>query len=145
MSNVSRKISLLPALAALAFVASVAAAPAARAQDHQKSTSNEATWVKYDATAKTVTVKITKHGKGPNREMVHVGTETTFDVIPTGSILKRTIVKINGKKGELTDIPEGKTVLIYWVPDPDKKGAMLARSIDVVFSEDELNKRYPTE
>jgi len=144
MSTISRKTALLPALAALAFVASVAAAPAAHAE-HQKSTSNEATWVKYDAATKTITVKITKHGKGPNSSMVHVGKETTFDVVPTGSILKRTIVKINGKKGELTDIPEGKTVLVYWVPNPDKKGDMLARSIDVVFSEDELNKRYPSD
>lgn len=143
MSTVCRNTCLLPALAALAFVASVAAAPSARAANHQKSTSNEARWVKYDAAAKTITVKITKHGKGPNRKMVHVGKETTFDVVPTGSILKRTIVKINGKKGELTDIPEGKTVLIYWIPNEEKKGDLLARSIDVVFSEEELDKRYP--
>lgn len=141
----SRKIFLLPALAILAFVASVAAGSAARAYTHEKSTANEATWVKYDAAAKTVTVKITKHGKGPNRSKMHVGREVTFNVTPTGSILKRTVVKINGKKGELSDIPQGKTVILYWIPDPNNKGQYFARSIDVVFSEEELNKRYPTQ
>lgn len=141
----SRKTFILPALAVLAFVVSVAAGSAARAYTHAKSTANEGTWVKYDASAKTVTVKITKHGKGPNRSKIHVGRQVTFNVIPTGSILKRTVVKINGKAGQLSDIPQGKTVMVYWIPDPNNKGQFFARSIDVVFSEEELNKRYPTQ
>ncbi len=47
---------------------------------------------------------------------------------------------MNGKAGKLTDIPEGKRVLIYWQA---KDGAPHARSIDVVFSEEELNERFP--
>ena len=58
------------------------------------------------------------------------------------SVLTRTSVAINGVKGEITDIPEGKTVLIYWVPDEKKEGEYFARKIDVIFSEEELDEKY---
>jgi hypothetical protein len=66
-------------------------------------------------------------------------------VQPTGSVLKRTTVSINGKKGELTDIPEGKTVNIYWAQDEKDDKARFARKIDVIFSEEELDEMYPDE
>jgi hypothetical protein len=125
---------------ALALVAPVAPVAAAK---KSKSTQNEAKWISYDATAKTVTVKIMKKGKGPNNKLLKARKEATFNVIPEGSILTRTSVAINGVKGELTDIPEGKTVLIYWVPDEKKDGEFFARKIDVIFSEEELDERYP--
>jgi hypothetical protein len=126
---------------AFAFVASIALeAEAAKS----KSTQNEAQWVAYDATAKTVTVKVTKKGKGPNKKLLKVRKEATFNVIPEGSVLTRTSVAINGVKGELTDIPEGKTVLIYWIPDPNKDGELFARKIDVILSEEELDEKYGT-
>jgi hypothetical protein len=125
---------------AFAFVASIA--PVAEAKK-SKSTQNEAQWISFDAAAKTVTVKITKKGKGPNKKLLKTRKEATFNVIPEGSILTRTSVAINGVKGELQDIPEGKTVLIYWVPDPNKDGEFFARKIDVIFSEQELDERYP--
>jgi hypothetical protein len=125
---------------ALAFIGLVAPADAAK---KSKSTQNEAEWIAYDAGAKTVTVKITKKGKGPNKKLLKVRKEATFNVIPEGSILTRTSVAINGVKGEITDIPAGKTVLIYWVPDEKKEGEFFARKIDVIFSEAELDERYP--
>ena len=73
------------------------------------------------------------------------GKEASFNVIPEGSILKRTSVAINGKKGELKDIPEGKTVNIYWVPDPKDPSKRFARKIDVILSEEELDARYGDE
>ena len=124
---------------ALAFAAPVAPAAAAK---KAKSTQNEAEWVAYDAAAKTVTVKITKKGKGPNKNLLKTRKEATFNVIPEGSVLTRTTVAINGVKSELTDIPAGKTVLIYWVPDPNKEGELFARKIDVIFSEQELDEMY---
>ena len=127
---------------ALAFVGSVAPAAAAK---KSKSTQNEAQWISFDAAAKTVTVKITKKGKGPNKKLLKPRKEATFNVIPEGSILTRTSVAINGVKGELTDIPAGKTVLIYWVPDEKKDGEFFARKIDVIFSEEELDERYGTD
>jgi len=133
------------ATAAVTAVALFAAAPSALAAKNQKSTSNEAKWVSYDATAKTVVVEILKPGKGPNRKMIKPGAEITFNVIPTGSILTRTAVAVNGVKGELTDIQPGKRVLIYWVPDPNKDGEYFAKKIDVVMSEEELDRRYGNE
>ena len=134
-------VTLTIACFAFAFVATVA--PVAEARK-SKSTQNEAEWIAFDAEAKTVTVKITKSGKGPNKKLLKTKKEATFNVIPEGSILTRTSVAINGVKGELTDIPAGKTVLIYWVPDEKKEGEFFARKIDVIFSEEELDERYGT-
>jgi hypothetical protein len=139
-TRIPRKILTTLAVAsfALAFVGSVAPATAAK---KSKSTQNEAQWISFDAAAKTVTVKITKKGKGPNKKLLKVRKEATFNVIPEGSILTRTSVAINGVKGEITDIPAGKTVLIYWVPDENKDGEFFARKIDVIFSEEELDAK----
>jgi hypothetical protein len=85
-----------------------------------------------------------KKGNGPNAKLLKTKQDATFNVIPEGSVLTRTSVAINGVKGELKDIPAGKTVLLYWVPDPNKQGAFFARKIDVVFSEEELDEKYGT-
>lgn len=121
---------------------------AASAQGKQKSVQNEAKFVSYDAAASTVTVKILKKGKG-NRKLINQfkkevknGKDVTFNVIPTGSVLKRTSVAVNGVKGEMTDLQPGKTIQVYWVEDPKKPGELFARKIDVVLSEEELSKRY---
>ena len=126
---------------AFAFLTSIASVAEAK---KTKSTQNEAQWVAFDAAAKTVTVKITKKGKGPNSKLLKTKKEATFNVIPEGSVLTRTTVTINGIKSELTDITEGKTVLIYWVPDPNKEGEFFARKIDAILSEAELDERYGT-
>lgn len=132
-------VTLTVATFALAFVVSVAGvAEAAKS----KSTQNEAEWIAFDAAAKTVTVKITKKGKGPNKSLLKARKEATFNVKPEGSVLTRTTVAINGMKAELQDIPEGKTVLIYWVPDETKDGEYFARKIDAILSEEELDAKY---
>ena len=56
--------------------------------------------------------------------------------------MTRTTVKINGLGGELTDIPAGKTVNIYWQPDEKQPGQRWAKMIDVILSEEELEERY---
>ena len=145
-----RKFVFAVAPVTLAF-ALAGFAPAARADEaSNKSVQNEAEFVKYDEAASTVTVKITKKGKGNTalmkqfEDQVKPNKETTFNVIPTGSVLKRTSVAINGVKGEIKDLKPGKTIQIYWVEDPAKKGQLFARKIDVTLSEDELDKRYET-
>ena len=141
MSRVFRTLVVLVALLSLLATPALAA-------KKQKSVQNEAKWVSFDAANNKVTVKILKKGKGNKKlikefkKTVKRGKEVTFNVIPTGSVLKRTSVAINGVKGELTDIREGKKVMIYWVKDPNKEGELFARKIDVVLSEEELNKRY---
>ena len=132
----------------LALAVGLQGAGAAHAQGNQKSVQNEAQFVKYDEAASTVTVKILKKGKGNSALMkqfdaqVKNGKDATFNVIPTGSVLTRTSVAVNGVKGEMKDLQPGKTILIYWVEDPKKKGELFARKIDVVLSEEELSKRY---
>lgn len=142
--NLSRRVGPALAVAAFAFTVASAGAPAAHAQK-SKSTQNEATWKSYDPETKTVVVEIDDRGKGPNTDMVKRGQEVTFNVIPTGSILKRTSVTVNGQKAEMTDVQEGKSVLIYWVPDPNKEGELFARKIDVIISEEEFDRRYGSE
>ena len=141
--------SFAVAAAHLAVVFAIAGlANAGHAQGNQKSVSNEAEFVKYDEATSTVTVKILKKGKGNAAllkrfdDKVKNGKETTFNVIPTGSVLARTSVAINGVKGEMKDLKPGKQVNIYWIEDPKKKGELFARKIDVTLSEEELNKRY---
>ena len=122
--------------------------PAVYAQGNQKSVSNEAQFVKFDEAASTVTVKILKKGKGNAAllkqfdDQVKNNKDATFNVIPTGSVLSRTSVAINGVKGEIKDLQPGKTIIIYWVEDPKKKGELFARKIDVTLSEEELDRRY---
>ena len=129
-------------------LAGAGVASAAYAQGNQKSVQNEAQFVKYDEATSTVVVKIMKKGKGNSallkqfEEQVKNGKDATFNVIPTGSVLTRTSVAVNGVKGEMKDLQTGKRVLIYWIEDPKKKGELFARKIDVVLSEEELNKRY---
>jgi len=135
----SRVVGSLIAVGLLVFVA----APGALAKE-AKSTRNEAEWVKYDAAAKTVELKIKKLGDGPGASSLKVGQGAVFAVQPEGSVLSRTSVAINGKKGALTDIPVGKTVIVYWVPDAKDPKARFARKIDVILSEAELDEKYGT-
>ena len=136
---------------ASAFVLALAGvfASDASAQDKKSNqVQNEAQFVKFDEAANTVTVKILKKGKGNNDLMkqfddkVKNGKDATFNVIPTGSVLTRTSVAVNGVKGEMKDLQPGKKIMIYWIEDPKKKGELFARKIDVVLSEEELDKRY---
>jgi hypothetical protein len=138
-----RKLLATLTLASFAFAFAASIAPVAEAKK-SKSTQNEAEWIAYDAAAKTVTVKIMKKGKGPNSKLLKTKKEATFNVIPEGSVLTRTTVTINGIKSELQDISEGKTVLIYWIPDPNKEGELFARKIDAILSEEEMDEKYGT-
>ena len=134
---------ILGSLAAAVVAGLFAAAPAPDAKAaEQKSTRNEAEWVKYDASAKTVTLKIKKAGLGTGAATLKVGQQAVFNVQPEGTVLTRTSVAVNGKKGALTDIPPGKTVLVYWVPDAKDAKARFARKIDVILSEQELDEKY---
>ena len=142
------QIRTLVVAAAVLAVSAASLGTAAQAQGNQKSVQIEAQFVKYDEATSTVVVKIVKKGKGNAAllkqfdDKVKNGKEAAFNVIPTGSVLSRTSVAINGVKGEIKDLKPGKKVNIYWIEDPKKKGELFARKIDVVLSEEELNKRY---
>lgn len=138
------------AMTALAVVGPLVVAEQAAAKKEGKTVANEAKWVGFDAASSTVTVKIMKKGRGNKglvkqfKSEVKKGKDVTFNVIPTGSVLTRTTVAINGVKGELTDIKVDKRVVVYWLEDPKKPGELFARKIDVVLSEEEFSRRYET-
>jgi hypothetical protein len=127
---------------AAAFVGCLLLVPGA-VSAAEKTTQTEARWMGYDAATKTVKVKVDKPGKGPNKDKLKRNQEVSFRVVAEGSVLVRTSVAINGVKGELTDIPADKKVNVYWLPDPENKEGFFARKIDVVLSDEELDKRYP--
>jgi hypothetical protein len=121
------------------------AAERVSAEPRSQRVETEAEWISYDAEAKTVTVKVTKPGRGPAAEGLQKYKEATFKVKPTGSVLERTVVKINGMKAELGDVPKGKTVKLYWVPDPADPAVRFAMLIDTTLSEEEFEERYGAE
>ncbi len=129
------------AVGTLALAVAVAS-PAAAQSRKARSTQTEAVWKAFDAENNTVTVKVKKPGRGKNAKLLKKNKDATFKVKPTGSVLTRTTVAINGVKGEIKDIPEGKSVNVYWVPDPKEDGVLFARKIDVVLSEEELDARF---
>jgi hypothetical protein len=136
-----RTLAVVTAIA-LACALVTAGATAALAQSKSKSVKTEAEWIAFDATAKTVTVKVKKTGSGKDaKRLLKKNKEATFKVKPEGSVLTRTTVTINGMKAELGDMPEGKTVNIYWRPDPNDKDVMFARKIDAILSDAELDER----
>lgn len=140
MRSLARQIVVGVVVTAFMLLAGGATTAAAA---KSKSTQTEAIWISFDAENNTVKVKVRKPGVGakpPKHLKLKKGKEAEFNVIPTGSILKRTSVAINGKRGALTDIPAGKTVNIYWVPDPEDEKARFARKIDLFKTAEELGE-----
>jgi hypothetical protein len=137
-----RSHSLRPVAAFACALAVLTYGAATSAQAAEKTTQTQAIWIAFDPAAKTVKVKVDK-STGPNKNKLKKNEEVTFRVVPEGSVLARTSVAINGVKGELTDIAEGKRVNVYWLTDPENASGYFARKVDVTLSEEELNKRYP--
>ena len=140
----ARNLAALGAAACICLLAA-ALASTAQAQPKSKSIQTEAEWVSFDAESSTVTVKIKRPGRGKAAKGLKRGKQASFNVKPEGSVMTRTSVAVNGRKGELTDIPKGKTVNIYWIPDDKDTEARFARKIDVIFSEAELEARSTAE
>jgi len=139
----NRFVARLAAVASVMVFGALAAGVAEAATE--KSVQTEAEWVKFDAEAKTVTAKVKKPGRGSDAKMLKKNKQATWAVEPEGSVLVRTTVSINGVKGELGDIPAGKTVNIYWRPDEKDPTIPRARKIDVIMSDAELDAKYGTE
>ena len=135
---------VLLGLAALGLLLGGAIATPASAEKKSKVIQTEAKWVEFDPEAKTVTITVKKTGKKPKDKSLKLkkGQKATFTVKPEGSVLTRTTVKINGLGGALTDIPVGKSVNIYWIPDDENEGKRFARSIDVIFSQEEMEAKW---
>jgi hypothetical protein len=133
------------ALVILGVALCLSLASSAAAQGKSKSIKTEAEFIAYDADKQAVLVKVKKPGSGKAAKKLKRNKNAAFKVEPEGSVLTRTTVAIQGRKAELTDIPQGKTVNIYWRPDEKDKDARFARKIDVILSDEELDKRYGVE
>ena len=95
----------LAVVTAIAFACALSlVGTSAFAQSKGKSIQTEAEWIAYDATAKTVTVKVKKPGRGEDAKSLKKNKEATFKVKPEGSELTRTTATINGMKTERTDM-----------------------------------------
>jgi hypothetical protein len=132
-------------LAAVALAFAFTTVFALDAQAAGKSVQTEAEWIEYDSEARTVTVEVKKPGRGKDAKLLKRNKRAVFAVKPEGSVLTRTTVAINGVKGEIADIPEGKTVNVYWRPDEKDPSILRARKIDVIMSDAELDAKYGTE
>lgn len=127
---------------ALCLCGALASAAHAQGAAPSKSIKTEGEFVAYDATAQTVSVKVTRPGSGPEAKSLQPGKMAAFKVKPEGSVLSRTTVAIQGVKAELGQLQAGKTVNVYWRPDPADPNARFARKIDVILSDEELDQRY---
>jgi len=139
----NRFVARLAAVASVMVFGALAAGVAEAATE--KSVQTEAEWIKFDAENNTITVKVKKPGRGDAAKALTRNKEAVFAVKPEGSVLTRTTVSINGKKAELTDIPEGKTVNVYWRPDETDPTIHRARKVDVILSDEELDEMYGTD
>lgn len=119
------------------------AADAAPKKGKTKSIKTEAKFISYDSAKKVVTVKVLKAGGRPeNRKLsVKTGKKAEFKIKPEGSILVRTSVTADGMKSSIDEIPDDKTLNIYWVPDETDPDVRFARKIDMVYTDEELEAR----
>ena len=135
-------LALCLATVAVAFLATSLAASSAGAKN-VKSTQTEAKFISYDAESKTISVKVLKPGKRPKNEKLKLakGKPATFKVKPDGSILVRTSVTANGQRSSIEEIPEDKTLNVYWIPDESDPDVRYAKKIDMIWTDEELEER----
>lgn len=129
--------------AAFLFASSSLLVEPADAAPKVKSTKTEAKFVSYDAKKKILTVKVLNPGGKPkNRKLaLKRGKEAKFKIKPEGSILVRTSVTADGMKSSIDQIPDDKTLNIYWVADDKDPNVRFARKVDMVYTDEELEAR----
>ena len=131
----------LGALALALFVTAVGAGAAEAAKVKQIQT--EAKFLSYDDSEKTITVKVLKTGKKPKNKALKLkrGKKATFRVKPEGSVMTRTVVKSEGRPIKITEIPDKKTITIFWVPDEKVDDTRFAKSISLTLTDEEAEAR----
>jgi len=138
IDHISRSLCAL-ALALAVTSLGVGAAQAAKVKQIQ----TEAKFLKYDADAKTITVKVLKTGKKPKDKSLKLlrGKKATFRVKPEGSVMTKTVVKSEGRPIDITEVPEKKTITIFWVPDEKVADSRFAKSISLTLTDEEAEAR----
>ena len=125
------------------FAGSALMVETAHAQRKSKSTKTEAKFISYDDATKTMTVKVLKSGKRPKNKKLSMkrGKKATFKIKTDGSILVKTSVTADGMRSSIDEIPDDKTLNIYWVPDETDPDVRFARKVDMVYTDEELEAR----
>ncbi len=103
--------------AAITFIFALAVGGATPAEAAPKSKRSQGKFVSYDVATSTVTIK-------------EKGKEQVYKVKPEGTVLTKTVVKINGKGAKLEELPEGAAVNVYWKNDEADPKQRFARTID---------------
>lgn len=123
-----RLVRLLAGLAAIALAAG--AAPAAAKEPGKSETKRlQGILQGYDAEAETITVRASS---GP----------VTLNVMNEGSVLKRTTATVNSKPTQVSELPEGSPVIVYWIPDPNAEGEKFARKVDAPNVPEDLMEEF---
>ena len=141
--GLATRVALSLCTALLLFAGSAVMVDTDEAQKKTKSTKTEAKFISYDADTKTLTVKVLKSGKRPKNKKLSMkrGKKATFKIKPDGSILVKTSVTADGMRSSIDEIPDDKTLNIYWVPDEKDPDIRFARKIDMVYTDAELEAR----
>ncbi len=116
----------IAALVATAFVFVLATAVATTAEAAPKSKRSQGKFMSYDAEASTVTIK-------------EKGKERVYKVKAEGTVLTKTVVKINGRGAKLDELPEGAAVNVYWRKGETDPKERFARTIDAPNIDEELD------
>lgn len=139
------RVQSLKAVGFILLSAALVMNPGAQVAEAKKSKSikTEATFIAYDAEAKTLEVKVKKTGKKPANKKLKLkrGKKAVFNVKPEGSVLTRTSVTLDGKRADINEIEKGQFLFIYWVPDETDPEKRFARKIDMVLSAAEMDAR----
>ncbi len=76
-------------------------------------------------------------GHDPFNETIAVRNDqevVVFHVKSEGPLVSRTTAKINGVPTNVTELPVGGRVIVYWIPDQSDPKARFARTVDMPFS-----------
>ena len=109
--------------------------------EEPRSIRTEGQLVAYDAQARTLSLKVSRTGTDESADDLAVGRTVVFQVEPEGSVLNRTSVSIHGARGTLDAIPRGATLHVYWRPDAADPKHRVARKVDVVAADEEIDGR----
>ena len=123
-------------------VASLLAMPTEAAAQGSWTNNSEASLTGVDYENHLIMALIKEPGRGPAARRLRKDRPATFQFNPDSAAGDETIVMIDGKRGELADIPENATVHIHWRPLDNNPSAYQMSTLKVVyFSEGKLAER----
>ncbi len=131
----------------LAVVGSVVAAlslamPTETAAQGRRANNSEASWISADLETHFIKALVKEPGRGPDVRRLRSDRVATFRFNLDSTAGEKTMVMIDGKEGDLADIPENATVHFHWNSIGNDRAAygMFVYKI-VYFTEEKLAER----